>query len=123
MDSTVIFMCSDFITGLNYAVLQSQKAVSAYLWSKQILPFGFERQYVMICAVLQSQKAVSAYLPFGFVRQYGMIWEVLTLVLLNLFFYFHSFEAAIADAFSSFRRKIFSWRKIAISEIELFDKI
>ena len=29
----------------NYSDLQSQKAVSAHLKSKQILPFGFARQY------------------------------------------------------------------------------
>ena len=30
---------------IDYTVVQSQKAVSAYFTSKQILPFGFAEQY------------------------------------------------------------------------------
>ena len=39
-----ISYCSDLIMTAICAALQSQKAVSAYLESKQILPFGFARQ-------------------------------------------------------------------------------
>ena len=34
---------------LLYSGVQSQKAVSAYLTSKQVLPFGFERQSRYMC--------------------------------------------------------------------------
>ena len=38
---------------LVYSAVQSQKAVSAYFTSKQILHFGFEEQY---CIVLLTKK-------------------------------------------------------------------
>ena len=44
---------------LRYAALQSQKAVSAYLWSKQILPFGFALRCingVLVMATASHQK-------------------------------------------------------------------
>ena len=54
----------------NNTALQSQKAVSAYMESKQLLPFGFARQYTVdilyhLCDINN--------LCNGFLSQYGTL--------------------------------------------------